>query len=125
MSNKNNSITESELVEKARNSMREHSLPDDVQRKLRLARAEAVAQLEAQGSLAETLFGRRRWLLPVGGVAAAVVLAVAVNQGGSAPLMPVLDEQELAAVADMDMLEDIEFLAWMLEESDGETPDDG
>jgi len=124
MSNKHDSITESELVEKARKSMHEHSLPDDVQRKLRLARAEAVTQLEVQRSLADTLFGRRRWLLPVGGVAA-MLLAVSVNQGSSAPLMPVLDEQELAAVTEIDILEDIEFLAWMLEESEEETPDDG
>ncbi len=124
MSKKTTSPDESELAQSARSSMG-RPLPGDVQRKLRLARAEAVAQLENTDSLVATVFGKGRWLLPLGSVAA-IWLAVSINQDrNTVPLMPVFNEQELAAATDMDVLEEIELKAWMMEQSEEGVPDDG
>ncbi len=122
MSKDDDQRSDHELAERARDSMRDARLPDDVQRKLRLARAAAVERLEDAGR--KPVFGGARWLVPAG---AAATLFAGVMLVGKAPTdtMPILDEQELAAAADMDLLDDIEFLAWMLEEAGDEVlPDD-
>ncbi len=113
---------EEELAKRARDSVRDARLPDDVKRRLRLARAEAVEQVG--NTHAGTFFGSGRWLLPAG-AAASLALAVVLVGNNHTEVMPVLDEQELAAATEMDLLDDIEFLAWMLEEEGDEAvPDD-
>ncbi len=123
MSKDTDQISEHKLTEKARASVRDVQLPDDVQRKLRLARAEAVGQLDEAGD--KPVFGGARWLLPTA-AAATVMVGVMLTWNSPPETMPMLDEQELAAAMDMEMLDDIEFLAWMLEENSDEVfPDDG
>lgn len=125
MSNEKDLNSEKAIVDRARESMRDHQLPDDIQRRLRIARSEAVTKIGSGSSLIDTLFGNGRWLLPAG-AAATLMLAVALISSNDPELMPLLEEQELAAATEMELLEDIEFLAWMLEEeSDIGAPDDG
>lgn len=108
-------ISEQELIDRARSSLSDHALPEDVQRRLRMARAEAVAQMGDDVPFLTRAFGGHRWVLPAG-AAAILVLAVSLTGTDETYVMPMLDEQELAAASEMELLDDIEFLAWMLEE---------
>lgn len=82
----------------------------DVAARLRAARQEAVYITDRKT--------RRpvRWLAPAGGVvAAAVVATVMLREPALAP-MPALDEAEMAAAAEIELLEELEMLAWLDEE---------
>ena len=82
----------------------------DVAARLRAARQEAVY-------IADRKTGRPLpWLAPAGGVvAAAVVATVMLREPALAP-MPALDDAEMAAAAELELLEELEMLAWLDEE---------
>ncbi|HET6471519.1 MAG TPA: hypothetical protein VFG38_06730 [Pseudomonadales bacterium] len=80
--------------------------PDEVRTRLAAARRRAVASLDRVVPRAPA-----RWV-PVGALATtmlAVFLSVAVQR----PAPPAIDVQQLAAVEDMDLLMDLEFVAWL------------
>ncbi|NGX16296.1 hypothetical protein [Wenzhouxiangella sp. XN24] len=92
----------------------------EVAERLRAMRRVAVSELgEGPANAAPG------WLWPAGVAAAGVALTLALLLGepdGSAPDPLLLaDADELAVVADLDVLEELEFLAWLEEEG----PDDG
>ncbi len=56
----------------------------------------------------------RPWSIGLGGSAAAAVLMVAVFVGSGEQELPPLDLDEFAVAQDAELLEDLEFVAWML-----------
>ena len=98
-------------------------LPEDVRRRLAASRRQAVALLEESESGSWSLFG---FLAPRGLAAAAAVsmAAIALWVGLSStlteePALPLLGAPEVAVVQDLELLEELEFLAWLEEESQG------
>lgn len=91
----------------------EHDVPLEVQARLAQARREAVDLADQQDS-----GGARGWL-PIamvgGGSVAGAVLLVMMLSSGPGPALPLMEEVEMAAAQDVDMLTDLEFLAWMAE----------
>lgn len=122
-----NQLSEEELARRARAGLELQELSPEVQSRLRSARAQAVerlAQREDRAGITASL--RQRLLIPAGALGAAGVLSVAwLMSQQAAPDMPVLDEQEFAALTEMELLDEIEFLAWMMEQPDGPVPDEG
>lgn len=87
-------------------------VPPEVAARLRAARQEAVY-------LADTKSTRRTWplLVPAAGVAAAVfAVVITMDRQALAPLPALGDELELAAVTEMELLEELEMLAWLDDE---------
>ena len=92
-------------------------LDNETLARLRAAREEAVYAAGQAGAQ------RRRWLtaVPAGGaMAAGIALFVMMGSPAIQPL-PALDEVELAAAADIELLESLELLAWL----DDEVMDEG
>jgi hypothetical protein len=85
-------------------------VPPEVSARLRAIRSEAIADSSAAADW-------RRW--PLAAVAAAAVLMLAlminVRSPEDLPQLPVVDAQELAVVEDLELLESLEFLAWLEE----------
>ena len=82
----------------------------DVAARLRAARQEAVYIVDRKTRRSVP------WLAPAGGdVAAAVVAVVMLREPALAP-MPALDEAEMAAAAELELLEELEMLAWLDED---------
>lgn len=82
----------------------------DVAARLRAARQEAVYIADRK---------TRRpvpWLAPAGGVVAAAVVATVMLREPELAPMPALDEAEMAAAAELELLEDLEMLAWLEED---------
>ncbi len=116
-------MTETEQEARLKEALRaeREKLPEDVRERLAASRRQAVALLdEAESrrwSLAD-LFGPRGLVV----AAAASVAAVALWVGLSAPedpALPLLSAPEVAVVQDLELLEELEFLAWLEEESQG------
>lgn len=106
---------EAELVRALRE--RGDQVPADVAERLVRMRRSAVAELERR----EALPGRRPLWPWLGGLAAAALaLSVALLLSGPAAPEPdallLADADELAAIAELDVLEDLEFLAWLEQE---------
>jgi hypothetical protein len=55
-----------------------------------------------------------RWL-PVGALAATLLVVVALQRGAEVPALPLGDDVQLAAVENLELLENLEFAAWMVE----------
>ena len=56
-------------------------------------------------------------LLPAGGLLAAGVAAAILWPVAQSPLqLPALDDNEMAAATEMEMLDEIELIAWLLEQ---------
>ena len=94
------------FVAHARDVLDRAAVPDDVRTRLAAARRRAVASLDAPVPRAPA-----RWV-PVGALATtllAVFLGVAVQR----PAAPTIDVQQLATIEDMDLLMDLEFVAWL------------
>ena len=102
---------EDALLARAREALQGDDLPGHIQSRLRQARADAVASTAAS---AGTRAGNSLWLVPAGALGA-VALAAVLLRNAPANHPPLLDEQEMAAAMEMDVLEEMEFLAWMLE----------
>ena len=99
-------------------------LPEAVRARLAASRQEAVALVaEREAATGGWSFGG--WFAPRGiAVAAAASLAaVAVWVSLSAPdgpaPLPLLSAPEVAVVQELELLEELEFLAWLEEESQG------
>ena len=92
-------------------------LAPDIAARLSTMRREAVAAAVSTPVAVKP----QRWVwaaLPA--AAAALLLFVGVNFRGIDSEFPILEEQESAAAADLELLEDLEFLAWLeLEASAG------
>ena len=90
----------------------EETLPPDVTDRLAAARRAAVARMAEQD---EWLSMPR--LLPAGGLLAAGVVAAILWPVPQPSLqLPALDDNEMAAATDMEMLDEIELIAWLLEQ---------
>ncbi len=93
---------------------RETDLPTSVSKRLAEARRAAVAEAEIREHKKPGLL-RPAWMLPAGGFAvAALTLALYLPSGNGA--LPVLEESEMLAATEMEMLDDIELLAWIIEQ---------
>ena len=101
------------LPAKARRALDDQPLSPRVQRRLAQARQRAVREL---GAGRPRWVPDARWALPAGAAAAALVAFALVRDPGTDLAMPALDDDEMAAVMDLELLDDIEFLAWMLEQ---------
>ena len=98
-------VSDDVFVARVRDALDRSGVADDVRARLTAARRRAVASLDAPPK------APARWL-PVGALATtllAVFLGVAVQR----PSPPLVDEQQLATVEDMDLLMDLEFVAWL------------
>lgn len=99
----------------------EAEVPSEVQLQLQAARRAALAEAEKNESkpglpwLPYTLLGS-------GALASALVVSL-VLLGQPEPALPLLEDAEMAAAMDAELLEELEFLAWMIEE--GELLDEG
>ena len=98
----------------------------DARTRSRLTQARHAAVQELQQARA----GRARWLwAPVGGLAAAVVVALllvrpGLDQAGSgAP--PLEDLDSVAGVENVELLQDVEFYAWLAEQAPAQDSDSG
>ena len=87
-------------------------LPQTTRLRLQAMRTQAVAGIPL----------RQWWQLSLpttGLIASAAVLALAVflnfSTTDAVPMLPVVDEVELAVVQDLELLEQLEFLAWLEE----------
>jgi hypothetical protein len=99
-------VSDDVFVAQARDVLDRSRVDDDVRARLTAARRRAVASLDSPVPRAPA-----RWV-PVGALATTLLtvgIGVAVQR--SAP--PVYDEQQLATVEDMDLLMDLEFVAWL------------
>lgn len=117
-----NGPEESSFEQRARERLRRHAerVPEDVAARLAAARHRAVATL-AEGDRAGWL---ERWFSPAFGLgaagAAAVVVLAAVLlffDDAGVPAVPpgfiAADETELTAAQEAELLEELEFLAWL------------
>ena len=101
------------FADRARELLEAQRVPDDVAARLRQARQMAVESVDAPSRWR----GVTRLLAPAGGLAAGALVALVFLRGGPAAL-PDMDERELAAVAEMELLDDMEFVAWLIETED-------
>lgn len=110
---------QSTFAARAREVLDAQPLPDDVAARLRHARRAAVESLDARPR-----WGGARLLAPAGGLAAGALVALVFLRGGPV-VLPEADERELAAMAEMELLDDMEFVAWLIEnDAAGGTDDD-
>jgi len=93
---------------------RETELPASVSKRLAEARRAAVAEAEVREHKKSGLL-RPAWMISAGGFAmAALTLALYIPAGTGS--LPVLEESEMLAATEMEMLNDIELLAWIIEQ---------
>jgi hypothetical protein len=100
--------TDEELVERIRATLDAQTLTPDVGRRLLEARRSAVAAATTTVPRIPAVW----W--PVGALAAMVLAVVLVRPTPDAA-PPLDDVVQLAAAEDMDLLENLEFAAWMVE----------
>ena len=90
----------------------ENDVSPEISAQLLAARRAAIAEMESRSARGHWL--SPFWLVPAGGLAAALAVALLWPQGPAG--LPEIDENEFAAAIEMDMLDEIELVAWMLEE---------
>lgn len=104
---------EAEFAERVGNVLRDRELgtDNDVLERLSAARREAVA-------VADVRKGRsglsRPWGFGIGGSAATVALLLAVFLDSGEQKYPPLDDVDFTVAQEAELLEDLEFVAWML-----------
>ena len=102
----------------------EHDVPPAIAERLAAARREAVELADAQSD-GHTGLG---WWPKLAGASAVAVAALAwVMLPGTTPeRLPVWEDTEMAAAAEAELLEDLEFVAWMIAmEDERATPPNG
>jgi hypothetical protein len=99
----------------------ENELGPEVVERLRAARREAVAA--ADESPATRGMGWQPWAAI--GAMASVAFAAAVLLQSPPSTLPMADETELAAAQEMELLEELEFVAWMVALEDEDLPTSG
>jgi hypothetical protein len=90
----------------------ETEVPAEVAQRLQAARRAAVAEMEPRAT--QRHWFAPFWMVPAGGLVAAMAVVLLWPQGPAS--LPDIDEDEFAAAIEMDMLDEIELVAWMLEE---------
>ena len=116
-------MTESDQEARLKDALRREreALPEDVRNRLAASRREAVTLLEESESggwsLAE-VFSPRGLVMAAAASVAAIALWVAVSPSND-PALPLLSAPEVALVQDLELLEELEFLAWLEEEPQG------
>ena len=96
-----------EFVDQARAVLDAGSLAPDLAERLVAARRRAVASVDVPIPRAPSTW------VPVGALATTLLtvgLTVAIDNGGAPPLD---DDVQIATVEDMDLLMDLEFVAWL------------
>ena len=97
----------------------EHDLDPEVLQRLDTIRRAAVAEAE----LAQTKLWQRPMVWGMGGSVAAAALVFAVFVGSGASELPPLDQPDFVVAQDAELLEELEFVAWMMAmEESGEAP---
>jgi hypothetical protein len=93
----------------------------DVAERLAAMRRQAVAELEEEAFGWSGLLPILRRAVPVTATvfAIAVVAFVLLRPDAELGELPLVSESEVAIVQDMELLEELEFLAWLEEESQG------
>jgi len=98
--------------DKAQDALRESEtdLPESVQQRLAAARREAVNTADSPQ--------RSYWpaFLGTGALASAAVVLVLLMPRSATNTWPLLEDTEMAAAQDVELLEELEFVAWMLAE---------
>jgi len=125
---------ESELTRRAKELFDASVANIDVATRSRLVRARARAlERGGQSRLVASLFGARPWMVGGGALAAAALVAVLVGQGPELPdarveVAALGDLELLLAEDEFEMLEELEFYAWLEEQPElevREPADDG
>lgn len=99
--------SEEEFLAQVRSVLNEQTLAPELASRLATARHRAVASLDSP-----ILRAPPSWI-PVGALAT-TLLTVAIGFSLDSTIAPPLDdEQQLATVEDMDLLMDLEFVAWL------------
>ncbi len=108
---------EEDFVERLTGTLRdgEHDLPPEVIERLGAARRAAVAAADRPAKPVWPHF------VGAGALASAALVVVLMIQPEVAPLPP-LDAAELAAAQDAELLEDLEFAAWMMAMEEADEP---
>jgi hypothetical protein len=126
----NDGAGDAEFTARAQRLLRESEtdLAADRVAGLRAARQQAVAAAEQQPKQRTRRRGfANPWVWAPATAMATTVLTVSLLLSGSPESLPVLDPVELSAAQDLELLEDLEFLAWVLEEeamdTSGENPE--
>ena len=98
--------------DKARDALRdtEEQVPDPVRQRLANARQTAVNAADTRASI--------RWapMISAGALAGAALLVVLVLPRSTTQSLPLLEASEMAAAQELELLEELEFVAWMLDE---------
>ena len=104
----------SEFERKARQRLEasEHDIDPDRLQRLQAARRAAVAAVPAAPE--RGLAGR--WWVPTGAMAAVALVLGLLLLPEPEGLPPVLDAAEMSAAQEMELLDELEFVAWMLEQ---------
>lgn len=118
-------MTESDQEARLRQALlaERDDLPGTVRDRLAASRREAVALMEKQEtasggwSLAD-LLASRGLAMAAAASAAAIALWIGLSSPED-PALPLISVPEVAVVEDLEMLEELEFLAWLEEESQG------
>ena len=108
--------------DRARDALRdtEKQVPDAVRQRLADARRTAVNAADTGVSM--------RWapLMGASALASAALLVVLVLPQSASQSLPLLEASEMAAAQELELLEELEFVAWMLaEEKDNAFPSQG
>lgn len=105
--------SDADFVKRVRGVLDAEALTPAIAERLRAVRRGAVAAMSIR-----PVYVPKRWL-PVGALAATLLAVVMLRPSIDPGATLVLDDEvQLAAAADIDLLENLEFAAWMVE-SDG------
>ena len=104
----------SEFERKARARLEASELDIDPERLERLQAARRAAVAAVPAGPERGLLGR--WWVPTGAMAAAALVLGVLLVPGPERLPPVLDAAEMSAAQEMELLDELEFVAWMLEQ---------
>jgi len=103
--------SESELVDRITRHLSDERLSDDIQARLDNARRLAIARIDTKG-----LPAPGPWLPLAALTATILVVGIAVSMTEPVVLPALDDELMFAAAQDRELLEDLEFLAWLNEQ---------
>ncbi len=111
-----------EFEQRAREALRRSELDLEPARMQQLQQARREAVAAAERSLSNQSVSRLWWWLPTGAVATVALVVGLMISPGPEPI-PVLDPLAMSAAQDMDLLTELEFVAWMLEQENAGTDD--
>ena len=118
-------MTESDQEARLKAALRDErdNLPEEVRSRLAASRREAVDLVEAQvnasgGWSFAALLAPRGLAMAAAGSVAAIALWISLSSPDDTAL-PLISAPEVAVVQDLELLEELEFLAWLEEESQG------